>query len=98
MKTTKTIKLNNTERTILSLCKSNGGKATLHEMEAAFKNRARKAPKTWKYATKVKPEGRTKFRASLLARNGIRKPVRLGLLRKTKPGTYAITAAGVKAI
>lgn len=93
MKTKKTVKLNDSEKKIVALCSSNG-RATLAEMTELFKGKARKAPKRWSYATEVKTDSRTHWRANLLARNGIRKPVREGLIRKVKPGTYAITAKG----
>jgi hypothetical protein len=64
----------------------------------AFLPRAKKAPKKWTYVAEVPTDSRIEWKANLLARNGIRKPVREGLLRKVRPGTYAITTAGRKAL
>jgi hypothetical protein len=96
--TTKTVNLTTTERSILSLC-AKSGKATLADMTKALTPKARaNAPKRWTYATEVEAEKRIAWCANLLARNGIRKPTRLGLISKVKPGVYAITAAGRKAL
>lgn len=93
---TNTPKLNSTEKKILRLAAEEGS-ATLDAMTSAFRAQAREQPKKWKYAAD-RPGDEIHWKANLLVRNGIRKPVRLGLIRKVKPGTYAITAAGRKAI
>lgn len=97
MKTKKTVKLNANEHRIVALC-AKAGRATLAEMTKLFVPQARKAPRRWSYVAEVATDSRNHWRANLLARNGIRRPVREGLIRKVKPGTYAITALGARSL
>lgn len=53
-------------------------------------------PRPWPYATDVPPAKRRAWCSMLVARNSIRKPVRLGLIVKTGRGTYRITPKGRK--
>ncbi len=88
----KTIKPNQNERAILTYLNQHRT-ATLGELAKRFE-RAVKVPRKWTYATETAPAKRLKFRASLLARNGIRRLVRERLVRKVTPGVYRITPAG----
>lgn len=97
---TRPIKLNQHERrTLECMARASDARATLDDLIGAHK-RAAAAQRTerWHYATKVEKSDRLRFKASLLARNSIRKPCSRGLARKIKPGLYEITAAGRKAL
>jgi hypothetical protein len=66
---------------------------TLLELAAKF---SPTVPRPWPYATEVSPADRSAWCSMLVARNSVRKPVRLGLIAKTGRGTYRITPRGRK--
>ncbi len=100
MKTKKQpITLNSAERTIVQLCVDNPTGATLAQMTDKFVGRARRANGSrWTYATSVDKHARIRWLANLTARNGVRRPVDRGLIRKVRPGLYRATSAGIKAV
>lgn len=66
----------------------------LNHKELAVLRACADAPATLAEMASRFRRARTKTQANSWARNSVRKPVRLGLMKKAKRGTYALTAKG----
>lgn len=92
----KPIKLNANERIIIAYAIENP-RFTLDDLTVRFL-RSTKEPRGWSYAEKVGAQNRRRWLANLRARNGIRRLFRERLVRKIRPGIYAVTSAGVASL
>lgn len=70
----------------------------LNTKEVAILRQCAEAPATLKEMAARFRRAKTKAQANSWARNSVRKPVRLGLLKKQKRGTYAMTTKGMKLV
>lgn len=69
-------------------------KQQLNNKELAILRQCAEAPATLKEMAKRFRRADDDTQANSWARNSVRKPVRLGLLKKMKRGTYSLTAKG----
>jgi DNA-binding PadR family transcriptional regulator len=70
----------------------------LNNKEVAILRQCAEAPATLKEMAKRFRRADDDAQRNSWARNSVRKPVRLGLLKKQKRGTYALTAKGSKLV
>lgn len=70
----------------------------LNNKELAILRQCAEAPATLKEMAKRFRRADDDTQANSWARNSVRRPVRLGLLKKQRRGTYAITAKGRAAV
>lgn len=70
----------------------------LNDKEIAILRQCAEAPATLKEMAARFRRAKTKAQQNSWARNSVRKPVRMGLIKKMKRGTYALTAKGSKLV
>jgi hypothetical protein len=90
MPKTDTVKLSPRELVVIDQL-AHAKRRTLLELAATFHVAP---PRPWPYAAEVPPPKRAAWCSMLVARNSVRKPVRLGLIAKAGRGTYRLTPRG----